>query len=68
MTTDSPKGPQSTPTQHGADEFCFFCVPDEIALAGIASYDRREPYRGPTVHWQVPESFCPHFTEEGEES
>lgn len=54
----------STPEQHPADEFCFFCVPDEVALAGIASYDRREPHQGPTVHWQVPESFCPRVVEE----
>lgn len=70
MTTPvSPKGPEPTaPAQHAADEFCFFCVPDEVALACIASYDRREDYRGPVVHWQVPESFCPHFTEEEDES
>lgn len=54
--------------QHPADEFCFFCVPDEIALRGVDSYDRGEPYQGPTVHWQVPESFCPHFVEEVDES
>jgi len=51
---------------HPESEFCFFCVPDEIALEGIASYDRREPYRGPLVHWQVPESFCPRMQDESE--
>lgn len=45
--------------QHDRSEFCFHCVPDEIALEFVAAYDRREASKGPTVHWQVPESFCP---------
>lgn len=47
--------------QHADDEFCFFCATDDVLLAGFGAADRGEAYEGPTVHWQVPETFCPQM-------
>jgi hypothetical protein len=54
--------------QHPRDEFCFYCVPEEMLLRGIALHDRGKPWDGPRVHMQVPESFCPVMTEDPEVS
>jgi hypothetical protein len=35
-----------------------------LLLHGISLHDEGKPWDGPTVHMQVPESFCPHFAEQ----
>jgi hypothetical protein len=47
---------------HPVDEQCFHCASDETLAWGIDLYDRGEVWDGPTVHMQIPESACPHFT------
>lgn len=60
--------PQQPAEQHPRNEFCFHCAPDDMLLHGISLHDEGKPWDGPTVHMQVPESFCPAMTQEPEVS
>lgn len=46
--------------QHPLTEACFHCASDEEMSRGINRMDAGQPWDGRTIHWQVPESFCPH--------
>ncbi|MDI3315862.1 MAG: hypothetical protein QJR12_16780 [Mycobacterium sp.] len=53
--------------QHPLDEMCFHCADDMEILRAIRYMDEGKPWDGRTIHWQVPENFCPYLNETNSE-